>query len=895
MTTATRKKPNTNIQSTDRGGALLLPFGVMLLGFGFMLLMGATLITSGRALNVFKGMAIGLGGGLFLLVPLLFIWLGVLLCVSSKRYISMYAFLISLLLLMAIGAMMTLTTSVGSNSLMEHIFNQNVTNNLAYPRSMGAFIAASYRRISGLTTSFLGMDLYPGGGVLGMVIAYPLYITLGSIGSAVLTGILVIGLIFALLRISPAGLVRMLSDLIGHRSRQVTIAPQAQPARGPQPAQVYPEDEYATDADIPPQPIWPSPMPETVFQPDDREPGFVMQPAAAILDEPAPVPFAPAVQQPQKPQACQPAAKRAEPAAVKAAPAAIPMMKPKTSIETYDIPAESEVTPTEPITARPVQTDVKPKTLPEVHTDVPPIGKHQARVGGGKTPVASTLDGMVKTPDAKQLMIPLDDYQTPPVRLLTEPPEEAHLDTTDEDRQRAEKLIETLSSFSIPAHLHDIIHGPTVTRFAIRLAEGINVSRLRSVMDNLSIELKAKGEIRAEIPIPGTSFVGLEVSNNKASKVYLRDVLTSVRMQESKSPTSIALGKDITGTPIVSELMDMPHLLIAGATGSGKSVCINSIICSMLYRASPRQVRMIMVDPKFVELQPYNDVPHLLMPVITDVKKAASALDWVCRKMDERYQILVDAGVRNLDAYNRKLGPDEEPLPRIIVIVDEMADLMTINGKLIEDHIKRITAKARAAGICLILATQRPSVNIITGIIKANIPGRIAFRVSSPFDSKTILDEQGAEKLLGYGDMLYRSTTREPIRVQGCFVSDRDVEQTVEYIRSRNKAEYDLDLMEHIEKSEQAENSGGSEGNEATDADFDELLPQAIEMAVEAGQMSISMLQRVLRVGYARSGRLIDEMARRGVISGNEGTKPRRTLMSREQYMNYLEQSEKTK
>jgi S-DNA-T family DNA segregation ATPase FtsK/SpoIIIE len=259
--------------------------------------------------------------------------------------------------------------------------------------------------------------------------------------------------------------------------------------------------------------------------------------------------------------------------------------------------------------------------------------------------------------------------------------------------------------------------------------------------------------------------------------------------------------------------------------------------------------------------------------------------------MDQRYQILVEAGVRNLDAYNKKLGPDEDPLPRIIVIVDEMADLMTTSGKMIEDHIKRITAKARAAGICLIMATQRPSVNIITGVIKANIPGRIAFRVSSPFDSKTILDSQGAEKLLGYGDMLYRSQTREPVRVQGSFVSDHDVEQTVEYIRSRNKAEYILDLIEHVEQSDQGDNgSSAGESLDGGDAEFDELLPQAIEMAVEAGQMSISMLQRVLRVGYARSGRLIDEMARRGIISGNEGTKARKTLMSREQYLNYMEQ-----
>jgi len=513
-------------------------------------------------------------------------------------------------------------------------------------------------------------------------------------------------------------------------------------------------------------------------------------------------------------------------------------------------------------------------------------------------PVAadSRLDGMAKAKaGGKQMSMPFDDYSRPPARLISSPPPDEHPDTTEEDLARADKLISTLSSFNITATVQQIVHGPAITRFAIRLAEGVNVNRLRNVMDNIAVELLAKSAIRAEIPIPGTPLIGIEVSNDKATTVYLSEVLQSPKMLELKSPTAVALGKDITGAPVICELMDMPHLLIAGATGSGKSVCINSIITSLLYRATPTEVRMILIDPKFVELQPYNDIPHLLLPVVVDPKKAVMALEWVCQEMDERYQKLQKYGVRNIDAYNKKLDPDEEPMPKIVVVVDEMSDLMASAGKIIDEHVKRITAKARAAGICLILATQRPSVDVITGIIKANIPSRIAFQVSSQVDSRTIIDSQGAEKLLGYGDMLYLPRNLSaPKRVQGCFISDKDVGMVADYVKSRNQADYNVDIMEHIEKGDKQDTGSGG-GNDAADDsadEFDELLPKAIEMAVEAGQMSISMLQRVLRVGYGRAGRLIDEMARRNIISGNEGTKPRKTLITREEYQQLFDDSD---
>ncbi len=498
------------------------------------------------------------------------------------------------------------------------------------------------------------------------------------------------------------------------------------------------------------------------------------------------------------------------------------------------------------------------------------------------------MDGMVDGTPRKnqQLQLALANYERPPLRLLTEPPASQDTDTSQIDQARAGKLVSTLASFNISAQVQEVVHGPAITRFAIRLAEGVNVNRLRSVMDNLSVELLAKSPVRAEIPIPGTRLIGIEVSNEKATTVYLRQVLESQKMQEAKTPTTVALGLDITGTPVLCDLMDMPHLLIAGATGSGKSVCINSIITSLLYCASPDTVRLILVDPKFVELQPYNEVPHLLLPVITDPKKAVSALEWVCQEMDDRYQKLQKTGARNIDAYNAKLGPDEEKLTKLIVIVDEMADLMVTSGKIIDEHIKRITAKARAAGICLILATQRPSVDVITGVIKANIPSRIAFQVSSLVDSRTILDGTGAEKLLGFGDMLYLPRNYSaPKRVQGCLITDADVGRVVDYVKSRNTADYNTDILEHIESGGNESNgNGGAAADDADSGEFDELLPKAIEMAVEAGQMSISMLQRVLRVGYGRAGRLIDEMARRGIISGNEGTKARKTLITREEY-----------
>ncbi|MBQ7519072.1 MAG: DNA translocase FtsK, partial [Clostridia bacterium] len=414
-------------------------------------------------------------------------------------------------------------------------------------------------------------------------------------------------------------------------------------------------------------------------------------------------------------------------------------------------------------------------------------------------------------------------------------------------------------------------------------------SRVANTSDNLALELKTK-HVRVEAPIQGTNYIGIEVPNNLVSTVALREVLDSPEMRSHPSPLLVALGKDIAGSPVLCDLSKMPHLLIAGATGSGKSVCINSIVCSLLYRVSPDQVRLIMIDPKQVELSVYNTIPHLLVPVISDPKKAAGSLAWVVQEMLERYGKFSAQGVRNLAGYNKANQGTDKVLPNIVVIIDEMADLMEVCRKDVEESIRRLAALARAAGIYMVLATQRPSVDVITGVIKNNIPSRIAFAVSSGTDSRTIIDINGAEKLMGKGDMLYKPAGASAQRVQGCLVTDDEVNAIAEYIGARYQTDFDPNIVDHLENTGKDHDADEVTGGSMDDAggggegSFQDLLQQAIEMAVEDGSTSTSMLQRRLRVGYARAGRLIDEMEKRGIISQSEGSKPRKTIITREQY-----------
>jgi len=439
----------------------------------------------------------------------------------------------------------------------------------------------------------------------------------------------------------------------------------------------------------------------------------------------------------------------------------------------------------------------------------------------------------------------------------------------------AKKLEATLESFGVRAKVLQVVRGPAVTRYEIQPDVGVKVSRIVSLTDDIALALAAK-DIRMEAPIPGKSAIGIEVPNTEVSVVTLREVMETPMFTDASSRLTVALGRDISGQPIVGNLAKMPHLLVAGATGSGKSVCVNGIIASILFKAKPNEVKFMMIDPKMVELNVYNGIPHLLAPVVTDPRRASLALKKIVVEMERRYDLFAKSGTRNIEGYNALLTDNatEEPLPYIVVIVDELADLMMVASHDVEDAICRLAQMARAAGIHLIIATQRPSVDVITGLIKANIPSRIAFGVSSQVDSRTILDMVGAEKLLGRGDMLYLPVgASKPVRVQGAFLSDQEVESVVTFCRSQEKAEYQEGLVPEVE-----------EAADAPDEQEDELFDQAVQIILESKQASVSLLQRRMRIGYTRAARLIDYMEARGIIGPYEGSKPREVLMSLEQY-----------
>lgn len=465
-------------------------------------------------------------------------------------------------------------------------------------------------------------------------------------------------------------------------------------------------------------------------------------------------------------------------------------------------------------------------------------------------------------------------YKLPSFRLLSKPSGGGKSKDQADYMQTARKLEATLESFGVRARVLEVVRGPAVTRYEIQPDIGVKVSRIVNLTDDIALALAAK-DIRMEAPIPGKSAIGIEVPNNEVSLVTMREVMETQTFQEAESKLSIAFGRDISGATIVGNLAKMPHLLVAGATGSGKSVCINGIITSILYKAKPDEVKFLMVDPKMVELNVYNGIPHLLAPVVTDPRRASLALKKIVVEMEKRYELFSKSGARNVEAYNMMMKDiPENVLPYIVVIVDELADLMMVAANDVEDAIARLAQMARAAGIHLIIATQRPSVDVITGVIKANIPSRIAFGVSSQVDSRTILDMAGAEKLLGRGDMLFMPMgASKPVRVQGAFMSDQEVEAIVQYVSGQGQAEYDDSLVPEVEEEDQSHEEV-----------VDELFDQAVQIVVEAKQASVSLLQRRMRVGYTRAARLIDSMEARGIIGPYEGSKPREVLMSIEQY-----------
>ncbi len=483
-------------------------------------------------------------------------------------------------------------------------------------------------------------------------------------------------------------------------------------------------------------------------------------------------------------------------------------------------------------------------------------------------------------------------YRFPPVDLLKPIARTESGDVTLELKQNADLLVDTLNSFGVQTRVINISRGPAVTRYELQPSAGVKISKITNLADDIALNLASAG-VRIEAPIPNKAAVGIEVPNKNIAVVSIREIIDSGEFQSAKGKLSVALGKDITGRIMLADLAKMPHLLIAGATGSGKSVCINSMIVSLLYKATPGEVRLLMIDPKVVELGVYNGIPHLLVPVVTDPRKAAGALNWAVSEMLGRYKLFADNGVRDLTGFNKlaEMREDLQPMPQIVIIIDELADLMMVAPNEVEDAVCRLAQMARAAGMHLVIATQRPSVDVITGIIKANIPSRIAFAVSSYVDSRTILDGSGAEKLLGRGDMLFSPVgSPKPQRIQGCFVSDNEVEDVVAFIKGDEPAAYDEHIQEEIEKNAAVEKGakrsadGSDEDGDGT-SDDDDMLPAAIECVVEMGQASTSLLQRKLKLGYARAARIIDQMEEKGIVGPFEGSKPRQVLISREQWM----------
>lgn len=486
----------------------------------------------------------------------------------------------------------------------------------------------------------------------------------------------------------------------------------------------------------------------------------------------------------------------------------------------------------------------------------------------------------------EQMKASVEDYCIPPVTLLNLGKHASTKDVSGELKGNAQRLIETLHSFNVEATITDISRGPTVTRYELKPAAGIRISKITNLADDIALNLAAT-HVRIEAPIPGKAAVGIEIPNTVKNMVYMRELIETPEFSQQRSKLSAGLGKDIAGNCVYCDIVKMPHLLIAGTTGSGKSVCMNSIIVSILYRAKPDEVKFLMIDPKQVEFSRYAGIPHLLVPVVTDAKKASGALGWAVSEMLQRYNKFSETGVRDIDGYNKYVAKHEdmEPMPKICIFIDELADLMMAAPKEVEDSICRLAQMARAAGMHLVIATQRPSVDVITGLIKANISSRIALTVSSQVDSRTILDAGGAEKLLGNGDMLYNPIgASKPIRVQGCFIDDDEIEALCDYIKKQGESEYDENIQKEIDEKAVKDKKSPFEGEEEEE-NYDPLFEKAAEVVIESGTASTSFLQRKLSVGYARGAKIIDQLQDYGVIGPSEGSKPRKVLMNMQMWL----------
>ena len=618
-----------------------------------------------------------------------------------------------------------------------------------------------------------------------------------------------------------------------------------------------------------PQPIVPDAV-ETDAADFFAKPAEPVHPAAESFDTPVMTPVVPTIQPeaPAEPSAPD-AVEMPEPAAIQpAVPAAQGHVSAENAVAMRSAPdADGWIS----ITAEPVE-----------EKDISSL------VAAAMEKPAASEQAAAQTPVEDAEPVDTFQYQYPPIELFERSPDESDPTAQDELKANAQKLVDTLESFGVRTRVLDISRGPAVTRYEVQPMAGVKISRITSLADDIALNL-AVADVRMEAPIPGKPAVGIEVPNHKRQAVYIRSVFESQSFLRMSSPLGIALGKDIAGVAQVADLCKMPHLLIAGSTGSGKSVCVNSIIMSLVFRSSPEDVKLLLIDPKVVELAEYNGIPHLLMPVVTEPKKAAGALGSAVQEMERRYRMFAENNVRDIKSFNKLAAerPDLEKMPYIAIVIDELADLMMVVGKDVEDSICRIAQKARAAGMHLIVATQRPSVDVITGLIKANIPSRIAFAVSSQVDSRTILDGAGAEKLLGQGDMLFMPVgAPKPTRIQGTFVRDEEISRVLDFIKSSATVQYDEAMIEAMEKHAIQDGKKGSSGADSDeDSDSDPMFKQAVEVVIDAGQASTSLLQRRCKLGYARAARIMDEMEQKGVIGPYEGAKPRAVLISRQQWL----------
>ena len=689
--------------------------------------------------------------------------------------------------------------------------------------------------LTGLRELWLSGRSLQSGGALSGGLAVGFSAVFGKVLSLILFLLMLLAALCLALHISPKDAVRRAQER--REAEREDIPEETPPVREKEkPAEKRPRRRAAIDIPLDDEPPAKQPQPqpeEPTFAPKEKKPFFsrkssaVRTPDQVLRGEPA-----------EEAAPVAPAAPVTSPPAASAAPA--PVAKPREAAKP-SVTAQEVQDATEEVTAAVEQ----------------------------------------------ELAQPEEAYQYPPITLLDENTADNYTEVGAELRSNSQRLAQTLQSFGVDARPGAVVHGPSVTRYEFTLEQGVKLSKITNLSDDIALALGASGVRIAPIPNK-ISVVGIEVPNRAVTPVRIRDVVESRTFTEHKSPVAFAVGKDIGGSCIVGDIGKLPHVLIAGTTGSGKSVCTNSLIVSILYKSTPEEVRFIMVDPKMVELAPYNGIPHLLIPVVTDPKKAAGALQWAVFEMMKRYKLFSEHGVKDLAGYNALARQDEElkTMPTVVVVIDELADLMLVAAKEVEESICRVAQMGRAAGMHLVIATQRPSSDVITGLMKANIPSRIAFAVASSLESRIILDTTGAEKLVGKGDMLYAPLgAGKPTRVQGCFITPEEIERVVGFVKTTGEAEYSREVMDKIEQAvkEKEKGSGGKTSAEPAEAqeDGDELLPAAVEVVLETGQASVSMLQRRLKLGYSRAARLVDQMEERGIVGPFEGSKPRQLLIDK--------------